>query len=92
MSFILLLFIFGYIVGSIVTAVVCHPSKSFDEGYEAAKKSFTNHDEWFNNGWEAAKVYYKKRIFETALEMHRHQELMEEAEKKREEAKEDDQT
>lgn len=48
----------GYFIGIIVSWLIFRPTKSFDEGYESAKKFYSDWDEGFNSGWTAGKMRF----------------------------------
>lgn len=54
----------GYIFGAIAVWIICKPGKSFEEGWEAARKIYSNwgrgFQDWFEAGWEAAKAERKE--------------------------------
>ena len=55
---IVLMFVVGMVVGAIITWFSVKPLNSWNEGYEAAKKTYSDWNRGFNVGFEAAEDHY----------------------------------
>ena len=48
----------GCFASSIITYFLCHPMRSFKEGYDAAKEHYSDWRKGFNQGFDAAENLY----------------------------------
>ena len=54
----LIMLVVGMVAGSVITWSITKPMKSWQEGYDAAKKTYSNWDKGFHVGFDAARDHY----------------------------------
>jgi len=55
---VVLMFVVGMVVGTIITWFSVKPLNSWNEGYEAAKKTYSDWDKGYHVGFEAAEKHF----------------------------------
>lgn len=48
------------VVTAVITWQICKPSKAWDDGYTAAKKTYSDWNKGYEVGFKAAKEYYDR--------------------------------
>ena len=53
-----IIFFVGYAIGAAAAAILMRPMKSWQDGYDSAKKTYNDWDKGFDTGFSAAREHF----------------------------------